>query len=321
MTRVIIQPAGSEGARAHLESTIHHPVPLDDLFEIVSAPDRELLTRLYPGGTAAIWGATPGLIGQHVTKWGRANPGDLVLFGARNRYFLSGLITHKMRSVQVAERLWGVNEADGLTWELIYFLDDLRDIDVSYRQFNAAVGYAPAYIAREFNVLSEEQGQAYIDQVEAERGGEAQLAQAIRLLDANAPLEREVARLVRQEQALLRDALLAGRLSAECGICGRTLPANLLVAAHIKPRSECNEGEKRDIPNIAMLACSLGCDALFERGYVSVVDGKVRAPTLPRDPVDLTDALSSVDGLTCVYWNPSRRRYYQWHHANRVRTR
>jgi hypothetical protein len=44
-------------------------------------------------------------------------------------------------------------------------------------------------------------------------------------------------------------------------------PVDLLVAAHIKRRSLCSETERRDLHNVAMLACKFGCDALFEEGY------------------------------------------------------
>ena len=48
---------------------------------------------------------------------------------------------------------------------------------------------------------------------------------------------------------------------------------NLLVPntswLHIKPRRDCTEEERRD-PNVAMLACLMGCDAAFENGDLRV---------------------------------------------------
>lgn len=48
----------------------------------------------------------------------------------------------------------------------------------------------------------------------------------------------------------------------------------LLVAAHIKPRAKCSNQERRDWANIVPM-CLLGCDALFERGRVAVVKGRL----------------------------------------------
>ena len=56
----------------------------------------------------------------------------------------------------------------------------------------------------------------------------------------------------------------------QSAVSGRCLPRGLLVAAHVKPRSECSEEERRDIPHVAMAACLLGCDALYETGYLTV---------------------------------------------------
>lgn len=74
----------------------------------------------------------------------------------------------------------------------------------------------------------------------------------------------------RREQGQLREHLLAGRNVVDCDLCGRELPASLLIAAHIKPRAVSSEEHRKDFASIAMLACSLGCDHLFELGYVIV---------------------------------------------------
>ncbi|AZS41868.1 hypothetical protein CVS54_03229 [Microbacterium oxydans] len=80
------------------------------------------------------------------------------------------------------------------------------------------------------------------------------------------------------QQGRLRGYLLAGRDAANCDLCGRRLPASLLVAAHIVPRSVSDEDHRKDFAAIAMLACNLGCNELFEQGYLVVdSEGAVRA--------------------------------------------
>lgn len=76
----------------------------------------------------------------------------------------------------------------------------------------------------------------------------------------------------RREQHRLRMTLFAGRTTARCDLCSRDLPVDLLVAAHIEQRSQCSNSERLDLANIVMSACRLGCDELFERGYISVGD-------------------------------------------------
>lgn len=82
----------------------------------------------------------------------------------------------------------------------------------------------------------------------------------------------------RVEQRFLRRALLDGRDVAPCALCGRALPAEFLIAAHIVPRHRLTEAERYDFVTAAMLACTLGCDALFEGGYLAVDEsGRVEA--------------------------------------------
>ncbi len=107
----------------------------------------------------------------------------------------------------------------------------------------------------------------------------------------------------RREQAHLRASLLGGSKAESCAICGATFPSELLIAAHIKPRHMCTEAERRDYTSVAMLLCALGCDVLFEWGYV-VVDnhGIVR---VGRDPAssEVANRVATLAGRPCKGYN------------------
>lgn len=107
---------------------------------------------------------------------------------------------------------------------------------------------------------------------------------------------------VRREQPALRRYLLAARNEAPCAICGITLPASLLIAAHIVPRSALSHGERLKFDSAAFLACLLGCDALFEAGYVVVdVRGVVQRGRKSDRAVEKVVARlegNAVDGFT-----------------------
>ena len=120
-------------------------------------------------------------------------------------------------------------------------------------------------------------------------------------------------RAVRREQRTLRWALGLGVGSSQCAVCGRTLPDHLLVAAHIKKRSECTESERIDIPSVAFVACTLGCDTLYEHGYISVdVKGRVIA-LRPCPDRHLEEAVSGLVGRSVDGWSQSSARYFAWH--------
>lgn len=107
----------------------------------------------------------------------------------------------------------------------------------------------------------------------------------------------------RREQARLRAHLLGRRVSANYDICGRGLPAALLVAAHIIPRAVSDNEHRKDFASIAMLSCSLGCDDLFERGYVVVDEaGVVRGGRAGETP-SLASAIDQLTSRGCTAHN------------------
>lgn len=115
----------------------------------------------------------------------------------------------------------------------------------------------------------------------------------------------------RYEQTYLRGALLDGRATAACDLCGRLLPSTLLVAAHITPRSRLTESERYDFHGNAMLACLLGCDALFERGLLTVMpDGLIQV--FWRD-TNLVRVLQPYAGQKAPGFSPRRAHAFQRH--------
>ncbi len=124
----------------------------------------------------------------------------------------------------------------------------------------------------------------------------------------------------RREQAFLRAYLLGGKLADSCRICGRVLPQELLIAAHIKTRAKCTNLEKLDFDNIATLMCKLGCDAFFEGHFIFIEDGKVtRNPrNAGKVTMHLEKAIESVEGNHVGNWSGSKL-YYAWHKAQCLR--
>lgn len=116
----------------------------------------------------------------------------------------------------------------------------------------------------------------------------------------------------RKEQAFLRAYLLDGRNQAACVLCGRMMPQELLVAAHIKPRSKASRSERLDFENIAALMCSLGCDSLFEKGFVYVVEGKIYINPSRKSTPHLNKSVGPLVNKTAENW-PGSSEYYKWH--------
>jgi hypothetical protein len=109
--------------------------------------------------------------------------------------------------------------------------------------------------------------------------------------------DRTVVAKARKEQAHLRDYLLDGRSEAACELCSRVLPKDLLVAAHIVPRSRLDDEARTQFDRIAFIACRIGCDSFFELGYLTVDDtGVIRSRT---EAGDVSEELATLDGQRC----------------------
>jgi len=300
------QPASGKAAAEHYQKTVVNPVPLARIAPHVTRSVMDELESIYPDGNAWIWGATSGREGE----WVRIEPGDLVLFYRDKRFFSSAHVTFKLKNGELAQELWSLDDA-GRPWSFVYFLDTPADIDIPVATFNQALGYRPANIVQGMHVLSQSQSdtlRAELFREDASKQYRDILKSLPRYSDPNRPVQA----MARREQAALRDALLEGRPSAQCGVCGKEFPANLLVAAHIKPRSKCSVAEMND-PFIATLMCALGCDALYERGFIAVRRGMILVRKNDTDTLDIKARLELLAGRQCLAWSIENAKYFKWH--------
>lgn len=105
--------------------------------------------------------------------------------------------------------------------------------------------------------------------------------------------------MLRREQGRLREYLLGGHELGRCALCGDRLPADLLVAAHILPRSMLTHAQRIEFSRVAMLACALGCDAIFEAGYIVVDDSGMVRPGRDAATPELTARVGHLIGRQC----------------------
>ena len=314
MSVIVLQPTSNRDARQHYVDTISNPVAFDQHKELLKANDYAALKEMFPGRLAPMWGVTPAVNGRNIARFKRASVGSLVLFSGDGRIFAAGTIAHKMHNAALARELWG-EDSRGLTWEYMYVLDEIREVDIPYAAFNAAVGYQPNFVIQGFSVLGEERSAQFLaafdltSQRYDEEPSDADLEAALAGLDG--PQDREVRGWARREQGRARNLLLGSRPAGECRLCGRRFGREFLVAAHKKKRSMCTDEEKRDLKNIMMLCCVFGCDALYERGYVTVgTDGQLSVSDRC-GPTERTYASTVM--RTRIDVGSEELAYFQWH--------
>jgi hypothetical protein len=191
------------------------------------------------------------------------------------------------------------------------------DLEITFRRAFELVGYAQggpfdrndAVGQRYLSPLTVNQAIALL----SEAGVEIPAGPRFETQSRTGETDREAFVTQRVEQSLLRAQLLAGAPEAACAMCGEVFPSRLLVAAHIKPRSELADDERWDFARVAMLACVLGCDALFEHGYVTVdSEGVISGGRRPESaPVEA--AVEALLALPCGAWTELTQGHFAAH--------
>lgn len=321
--RIALQPAGLSKASVnqHFQDTIETQVPFAAHRDLLSPDVHKELRKRFPRGKAQFWGATPGTSGTTVGKWAKLRPGDGVLFYGDHHLYLAGHVALTFRNESLAERLWQRTD-NGLTWELMFALTDLRNIKVPITEVRAVLGWQDRAVVQGFTVIDGDRAERLADLVDlddmlnlpATSPGPADTTPSGTTTPPAGPTDETRSTTGRREhRALKRHLVRIG--GGVCGLCGSTLPPDFLIAAHIKKRSFCSEDERKDFDNVGMLACFLGCDSLFEHGYVAVdTGGDILISNAVDNAPDVAKFIAEhLQGRTTTWWNTDREPYYAWH--------
>lgn len=142
--------AASALAAKHLQISLRDGIPIEQFAALTDVYPR--LQRHALHGRVFAWGARPGQAAEK--KWERLNPGDVALIYFDGRFPMWGRVYAKARSKQIAEQIWG--ESDGETWDCIYFLDPVGEIQAERDAVLNALGYSLNYTPQGFEIPNEE---------------------------------------------------------------------------------------------------------------------------------------------------------------------
>jgi len=311
---VILQPCANKDAREHYVDTIENTRSLSSISQFLSVKELNELKIIYPQEQVAIWGVTP----SQSSKWEKIQAGDITLLAKEGAVFSSAVTTYKIHSHDLASQLWGFDNK-GNTWEYIYFLSEVKNQHIPYKELNKVIPYKENFVIQGFQILDEEksinvlsafdlESETYFPDIDTE-----ELFEELRNEDN---LETKSTTTGRKEQAAIRRLLFKNKPTGTCCICSKEYPVKFLWAAHIKKRSKCTLDEKKDLENIAAPMCKFGCDELYEKGYIGVRRGNI----IQIKDNELTDNLQSyIDSVidnNCSSWNDNTKHYFDWHYKN-----
>lgn len=311
MARVFYQPCSDATAQKNLQTTILNPVQLTDIKDLLEHELKNEIHREFPDGKLFIWG-----LASPVTKqaWEEMEKGDIVIFNTDTIITVSACFACRLNSRELALRLWGWKDKNQTeTWENIYFVKDVRHHAIDFKTIQKALDYDRN---RPFFRYRTDYGvQIFELYPELEREG---TTGSVALSDAKKEISLQVTEgttsvSTRLEHKYIVHHLFQGKLVGRCCICNKDYPRHLLVAAHIKKRSACKIEDKLDIENIALPMCRLGCDPLFEYGYLSVKNGKVVKHPSKEGTAAINEYMESVVGNSVIGWSKKNKKYFAWH--------
>ena len=63
-----------------------------------------------------------------------------------------------------------------------------------------------------------------------------------------------------------------------------------------------------------MSACNLGCDILYEKGYIIVKNGTIKSNIINKQTtLDLIKHIEKIQNLDFKYWSSHNQKYFEFH--------
>ncbi len=145
MKQIFLAPRSSPQSAENFRKTIEKGYKKVDLESYLSQEEKDALKDkeyLY------LWGNTPG--GK--SGWNKLNLGDYIFFYQQKKITWIGEVLYKTHNKELADFLWDQIEKDGklISYEYIFFLDNLRKVDIDYNILKNYAQYNPKHVVQGF---------------------------------------------------------------------------------------------------------------------------------------------------------------------------
>tara|TARA_B100000315_G_C14518423_1_gene560344 strand:+ start:496 stop:1401 length:906 start_codon:yes stop_codon:yes gene_type:complete len=287
--------------------------------------DPKVLELLYED-SYAVWGITNGGRNVNKNKWETMERGDVCLVYRDRHFFSAAKILCKFNNRDFSIRLWNTKEnstPDNNAWENMFLMDEIKKINIPILSFNKFMKYSDNFILQSYqkyepdvtdNIMEEFSLQEWdtpslISNSISEEENRNRILTALKELHNTDDLSPGAKG--RKEQTLLREHLVGNSKETKCSLCHKVFPNNLMIAAHIKPRRDCSEEERKDL-NVVMPVCKIGCDDLYEKGYILVDEsGQILKNQTMKFPSELDSFVNQYLGKKCTHHNENTKKYFE----------
>ncbi len=144
--------SGGQATPQHYFDTIKNKRTVDEASQFLSTEEATKLKEKMHGQPFSVWGAVPG--DRNIPTWESMNEGDYLLIYRGGKIILASEVAIKVRNPQLARHYWD-EDANGKTWELMFFLYNDVEVDIPMNKINKYFNYAENYHPQGFMAIDQ----------------------------------------------------------------------------------------------------------------------------------------------------------------------
>lgn len=130
-------------------ASIQGLIPIDRVAGVLTPTEREALEKVYPDGMIRMWGTRS----ISDLRWDSIKNGDHVLFYHKGTYIYLGELAYKSKNGRLAQKVWKAYL--GATWNVVFFVKNVRPINIAKEALNKAAGYEEDFGPQAFMAVRE----------------------------------------------------------------------------------------------------------------------------------------------------------------------
>lgn len=132
-------------------------IPIETIVHSLTEEERRRLEDIFPNKKVRIWGTRSTL--RNI--WESLDEGDYVVFYSANYYAFAAEAVYKTVNEKLARKVWGEYKT-GETWNYVFFVKNVRELNMDRKEFNKKIGYPEKFVPRGFMRVAKEDAEEKI---------------------------------------------------------------------------------------------------------------------------------------------------------------
>ena len=311
--QLLLFPTSSKLKYINYVQTVEYSLNTNEITEICDKKNLKILQEI-KSKSIHLWGVPDGYNNKDLRNWKRSKVGDNCLFYRDKKFFSKSKIILKLVDENIASRFL-VKTTKGDLSKNLFILEPSSEISITNYRFNKSLNKTNSPLnsfkienIKNKNLLKE----LGISNLKTLTGRKVDFYQdRLHELEKLDGIKSQAK--IRLEQDIFTEFLFNDCSNSKCAICARSYPNSIMVAGHIKKRSLSTDIERRNLNNV-MPICKMGCDDLFERGYIYInKKGRIKRNEEKEITSDLKQYLDSIVDKNSWFFNKKNTIFFEQH--------